>query len=475
VDTLRVTALAGGTGATDDFKNVTGFEKIAANATLTAAYNLATAGAITEVTLVNGSNGGSVSGVASGVTVNYAADVVGVADTFGVTVNNATTSTTDVVNVNLGSSSTTTNIAAGTLTATGVETINVNSLSRSEIAATANAGLDSAGQANHSLAITDAALKTLNVTASESLTLTSAGTTALTSVDASKSTSNVNLSGLAVNALAATVQGGAGNDSLAGGAGNDSLTGGAGNDTISGGLGNDVISGGDGKDTLIVSNGDATNDAQTSNVDGGAGDDRFVFEAAELTSLDTVKGGEGNNVLALTSGVAASALTDASFTNVTGVQTITAAAVIANVSADGINNTAGTLSMTLNTKAQAAGVTTVAAQYNATTGATTGTNAIVATVQEGFTNALTFKLGDVGGADNINAGATTATITVTGNDGTFNAADTIVGGSGAADKLVITANGGTATLGNGGSTTNVSGFESIEIKANAGTLVLQLA
>jgi len=25
VDTLRVTALAGGTGATDDFKNVTGF------------------------------------------------------------------------------------------------------------------------------------------------------------------------------------------------------------------------------------------------------------------------------------------------------------------------------------------------------------------------------------------------------------------------------------------------------------------
>ncbi|SFL48942.1 DUF4214 domain-containing protein [Rugamonas rubra] len=53
---------------------------------------------------------------------------------------------------------------------------------------------------------------------------------------------------LASGATIATIDGGAGNDSIIGTAGKDALSGGAGNDTITGGVGADVLSGGAGND-----------------------------------------------------------------------------------------------------------------------------------------------------------------------------------------------------------------------------------
>ena len=144
--------------------------------------------------------------------------------------------------------------------------------------------------------------------------------------------------------------------------------------------------------------------------------------------------------------LAGNALADSAFSKATGISTLTNPAVADTAGAnDGVSNSNGTLEFTLNTNAQAAGIiNTVAAQFNATTGSTTGTNAIKLTVQEGFTNALTVKLGDTVGNDSINAGATTAAITVSGAANTFDF-DVFVGGLNSSDKLSIKADNGQLT------------------------------
>lgn len=441
VDALAATA----------FKNVSGFEVISLSGSLTNAQNLASAGAVTSVTLAGGTAGGTVSGVASGLALALT-DTGGVPNGYTnatVLLNNAATNLDDVLNVTVGAATQTRNSNVGTLNVNNIETVNITSTSREEITA-----------GNNTIALaSDSALKTLTIAGNESIVVSSSGgSTLLNSVDASKATSHVGTTGLTLSALAATVTGGSGNDTLNGAAGNDSITGNAGDDVLTGGAGNDVLTGGDGNDTMI--SGGIGNDR----FDGGAGNDRFVFAAGELSAADTVTGGEGTNTLLFSDNLAgANVIADAAFKNVTGVTTVTATSGVALTAGanDGNSNNAGTIEATLNTNAQAAGITTVAAQFNATTGATTGTNALRVTVQEGFTNALTFKLGDTGGNDAINAGATTATVTVSGAASTFNAGDTLVGGSNASDKLSIRADNGTANL------SGMTGFELIDITAGS--------
>ncbi|NUQ47635.1 MAG: LEPR-XLL domain-containing protein [Phycisphaerae bacterium] len=74
-----------------------------------------------------------------------------------------------------------------------------------------------------------------------------------------------------------TLYGHEGNDTLLGGPGNDHLFGGRGDDRLEGGAGNDYLSGGQGSDTLVGGEG---NDE----IHGGSGD-------------DTVHGGEGNDII----------------------------------------------------------------------------------------------------------------------------------------------------------------------------------
>src|SRR4051812_42304442 len=76
--------------------------------------------------------------------------------------------------------------------------------------------------------------------------------------------------------VAATIDGGDGNDLILGGSGDDLLMGGNGNDRIVGGAGNDSISGGAGRDALFGGAGDDTIDAfdtEADQVAGGAGND----------------------------------------------------------------------------------------------------------------------------------------------------------------------------------------------------------
>jgi Ca2+-binding RTX toxin-like protein len=84
--------------------------------------------------------------------------------------------------------------------------------------------------------------------------------------------------------FADTINGNGGNDRILGRGGNDKLNGGSGNDRVFGSLGNDVIAGVQGNDLLS----------------GGPGDDTITGDAngvGDRTSFDRVYGGSGNDTL----------------------------------------------------------------------------------------------------------------------------------------------------------------------------------
>ena len=249
--------LAVGAGLTIDSingANVSDFEAVRMTGNSSSVTLSTTKNTINTVTF-DTATGGTVTGVASGATVNL--QVGGTA-----AVANAawTTGTEDTLKVNVGDRTSGAGVTTATITASGVETMTVNNL-----AATS----DTTTRTN---TITNTSLKTLTVTGANAVTLTAAST-ALTSVDAqgvsgvfsftSAATAGASVTGGAGNDV---ITGGAGADTLVGGAGSDSLTGNAGNDSLTGGAGNDTLAGGNGKDTLT----------------GGDGADRFVFAANNI-------------------------------------------------------------------------------------------------------------------------------------------------------------------------------------------------
>ena len=98
----------------------------------------------------------------------------------------------------------------------------------------------------------------------------------------------VNASAQANAAIALTIDGGAGNDTLTGSPNADTINGGAGNDTIVGLGGVDVIDGGDGNDTIT---GGPGNETQL----GGDGNDTFIWNPGD--GSDTLLGGAGTDTM----------------------------------------------------------------------------------------------------------------------------------------------------------------------------------
>lgn len=434
-DTLVVAALAGGTGTTSDFKNVSGFEALQFSGALGASLDLS-ANNISSVEF-NDIAGNTITGVSSGVTAGFLASNTSGGGALSLT--NAASSTTDVVNLNLGNASTAAQVVAGTISVSNVETINLASNSGTNVT-------------DHTITLSDAALTTLNISGKEGVVVSSTDTTALTTVTVTNTntTSGVDLSGLTVSASGATIKGNTGADKLTGGVGNDNISGGAGNDiivgaggkdTLDGGDGNDSITGGSGVDSIIGGAGDDTviGAAGNDNISLGDGNDTIKIDDADLTSADVISGGAGNDSLIVTSHT--TSFVDADFTGVSGIETLTADTNVGIFSdATGFGS-----------KFAAAGVTTI-------TGNGTGADAIV--FGSGFTGAITINTAT--GDDKFDGSASAATFTVKATDSSITAADTIKGGSGAADVLILTASGGAAVLG-----ANSGGFETITINASA--------
>ncbi len=167
-----------------------------------------------------------------------------------------------------------------------------------------------------------------------------------------------------------------------------------------------ILKGGGGVSGFTASQSDMGDD-----LSGGAGNDTFTFAHANLTSADTVAGGSGTDSLILSdASTSSSTVVDADFTNFTGVETISHG----NLS----------LTLTLGSLAQAAGITTL----------TGGTRTNSTTVGAGFTSNLSVT---AAGTDTLAASAYTGVLTYTADIDDITSADTITAGTGTSDELKI--------------------------------------
>jgi hypothetical protein len=106
---------------------------------------------------------------------------------------------------------------------------------------------------------------------------------------------------------ASTINGGEGSDAIFGGTGNDVLNGDAGNDTITTDTGNDNVNGGDGNDTLTF----GANLSALDTVAGGLGNDSISLTNASLTALKALTISEANTFNTNFTSVETLVLTDA--------------------------------------------------------------------------------------------------------------------------------------------------------------------
>lgn len=221
--TLRVAG-----GAAQGAHNATGFTALEVGLTGT---NLAGAMSFTNV--------------AAGTTLRYLATT---GQTSAYTLANAT-GTSDVLNMTLSSAAA---INIGTLTAAGIETVNIT-----------NTDTNTTAQQN-TMALVATSATTITVTGNAGLAFTNDATNTRISVfnasgvvGAAADAANLAVSYTSVttvaNSATTTITGGSGNDTLVGAATADTIFGGLGNDSISGGTGADIIDGGAGTgDTYLT-------------------------------------------------------------------------------------------------------------------------------------------------------------------------------------------------------------------------------
>jgi Ca2+-binding RTX toxin-like protein len=245
-------------------------------------------------------------------------------------------------------------------------------------------------------------------------------------------TNTANTSTTTTPAAAVSVTGGAGDDALTGGVAADTLIGGAGADGLTGGAGVDNLSGGDGVDTFTVAT---------------------LADFVSLTAVETVSGGDGNDILSITATGTINAsdlLGMNSIFNISlgsaGTQTV--------VLSDAVFTANGATTLTLTE----AGTSTISVNAS---GLTSANSVQITTADRAVNETL------VGGAGND-------TFTATLGTGTIAAGDTITGGAGTDTVILSTTGNGTidftgvtgietmsSALGTGGATTNTLTFAAV--------------
>jgi len=256
IDTIVLTgaqALAV-SGSSDFNAEITGFEQLGISTGATQTINMIGLANLSSLRTV-GANGLTVNNFATNGTVTLTGDSTALT----VSIRDAGFNAADVLNLRL-SNATADADAFGTVTAAGVETINI---------ATVDAGTgDNVAATVDTLTLVAADATKIVVTGNNGLNLTGSTAAKVTSFDASGvvgTTSADTAANLGVtfvsgnNTASATVAitGGAGNDTLTGGAAKDTIVGGAGADRITGGTGVDTLTGGAGADTFVFAAGDA--------------------------------------------------------------------------------------------------------------------------------------------------------------------------------------------------------------------------
>ena len=300
VDTLSMTAAAadGLDNAVQSF--YTGFERLTINAAYgddddtldTLTLNLAnlgftnyvtTSGTTADTTTVAKSDVLVLDKMASGGTV-----VLTAAGLITVGVTDAATGTADVLNAVVTGA--TAGVAAGTLTAANVETINLTATD-SQL----DNNLDGVNDAveSHSLTLTADKATSVTITGNANMALTLTGSTKVATIDGSAMTGVLNVTSLNTTS-ATTIKGGSANDVLTAATGTtaDVLIGGAGDDTLTANAGLTTLTGGEGNDLFVVGTASLNSSSYATITDFAAGDlIKFTgadsFQAAKVTLGDT--------------------------------------------------------------------------------------------------------------------------------------------------------------------------------------------
>lgn len=246
---------------------VTGFEVLGVTgATGSQSIDLAMLGNYNSVTSNASANTLTLNNMTSGGTLT----ITGASTGYTIANTAFTTPTTDVLNIVVSNAS---NIAAGTVTANKVETLNITS---TDTNTTANG-------ANNTLTVADNAVTAITVTGNAAMTLTATATT-LTTVNAAAMTAGLTFT--TAGTVAETVTGSAtAANVLTAAAGTiaNVLIGGSGADTLTANAGLGTLTGGAGKDKFVVATAGANVNTYTTITDAAAGD---TIQLADLGTAE---------------------------------------------------------------------------------------------------------------------------------------------------------------------------------------------
>ena len=294
-DTLGLTAADAAAAVTALGAKLTSFERIALSSATNQTIDMAKLNNINYVSEAGDGNTLTLNNFANNGTFVFTDNSTATA----INVKDAATGTSDVLNLVVTGSAA---VAAGTVTVANVETINLNA----DDTATSPGG----GFA-HTMTLTAAAAKTLNVFGDAGVTLTLTGSTALETINTSGVTKGAvsvttvadksvtmtggdtdttfDASSITTATNSATITTGAGNDTITGGAGDDIINAGNGTNTITGGGGKDIMTGGTGVDTYVYN---AVTDSQGTKVD--VITNFQVGTGGDVIDLNGITGGKGN-------------------------------------------------------------------------------------------------------------------------------------------------------------------------------------
>jgi len=258
-DVLSTTAAIAEGYAAPTTRTITGFEQLTLSSAGSANITLTTANVDTGITRVNlvGGTGGAygVTGPAGAFTVTSTATLGGT-----LTLTDTGTATTDSATLTNSGASNANVFNGAAVTSTGYETLTINS----GTGLTTNAFAQTLGAIT--VTVDTGGASVVNFTGGNSLTTTgavsattisasgmsgSAGLTLGSATGATSITGTANADSIGASSVAASVTGGAGNDTITGGTLNDTINGGDGVDSITGGTGRDSLTGGAGADTFV--------------------------------------------------------------------------------------------------------------------------------------------------------------------------------------------------------------------------------
>jgi Ca2+-binding RTX toxin-like protein len=391
IDTLIVTT--GANISTTNLANYKNWEVLYAAAA--GGNNLDISGVDGFLAVYNGSDAAATTTFTVGAGVNAAIQVAGDGDE-NTTIALGEDTTDDAITVTLGgSTSQSAAVTMGTLTLDGYESITLTSVNTKDSITS----------------LVSNTAKSLTVTGDKDLTLAAYTAASVKTIDASAMTGKFIMG-------------------AAGGASSQTITTGSGNDTVYGNTsstGRNVISTGAGNDTVVGATGRTT-------VDLGEGNDTFAVAAfANLTSADTVDGGDGVDVVAF-----------AGDEDVDLTADITTLNGLSNFEVYAFSAYTGTRTATINDTvmnngsvvAQFASTVTGNNTFNAA-GVLTSTNTVSFT-DKSAAGTNTYTVGN--GIDVVDMGANADIVNVT-NYQFIAATDSLNGGAGA-DTLQINVDGG---------------------------------